>query len=153
MANFSTLWTNHAGRAYVCDPSIFGNQCAMRMGQALEDSGIDLTNTSLRRCQHYSTRFKHHKPGHIRSAQELANVFYRKPHLLGRGVKKRIFSGCINDHLSEFKDKTGLLFIMNGWGSTDHIDLWNGITMRMRASANTADYQTKGRQVWFWEID
>lgn len=123
MATFSTLWANHVGRGYVCDREIFGNQCAMRMGKALEDSGISLKGVTLKRCSGFSSKFSSHKPGHIRSAQELANVFYRKPGLLGEGVKKAIFHGSIDNNIKSFRKKRGMVFIMNGWGNTDHIDL------------------------------
>ena len=152
MANFATLWKNHEGRGYVCDEVEFGNQCAMRMGQSLEDSGISLATKSLKRCSGYSTKFKDHKPGHIRSAQELANVFYHTPSLLGAGVKKQIFDGSIDDNIKSFNNKKGMVFIMNGWGNTDHIDLWDGITMQMIGSSNTIGYRKRGKQVWFWEI-
>ena len=77
MAKFSTIWSNHVGRGYVCDQATFANQCAMRMGQALEDSNISLHKLTLKRCSHYSKKFKTHNPGHVRSAQQLANLFYR----------------------------------------------------------------------------
>lgn len=152
MAKFSTIWKNHVGRRYVCDRSTFGNQCAMRMGQALEDSSVSLKKTTLKRCMHYSKKFNTHSPGHIRSAQQLANAFYRKPTLLGVGVKLKTFTGTINDNILSFKNKKGMIFIMNGWGNTDHIDIWDGIKIKMKGSSDTAGYMKRGKQVWFWEI-
>lgn len=152
MAKFATIWKNHVGRAYVCDRAVFGNQCAMRMGEALEKSGVPLKGISLKRCNNYSNKFKSHKPGHIRSAQELANVFYRKPSLLGAGVKKQIFKGSMDANPASFKGKKGMVFIMNGWGNTDHIDIWDGVLMKLKGSANTAAYRKRGKQVWFWEL-
>jgi len=149
MATFSTLWINHVGRDFVCDSDIFPNQCAMRMGKALEDSGVFIGG--VKRCSGYSSKFKDHKPGHVRSAQELANVFYRTPNLLGNGVTKKIFKGSINDNLKSFKDKKGMVFIMNGWGSTDHIDLWNGESMLLRGASGNS-YLKVGREVWLWEL-
>jgi len=130
MTQFSTLWNNHVGRDYVCDQNVFANQCAMRMGKALEDTGISLESKSLKRCSNYSTKFKDHKPGHIRS----------------------ILDGSIDDNLSAFKNKKGMVFIMNGWGNTDHIDVWNGVTMRMKGASDTITYRKRGKQVWFWEL-
>ncbi|HEB92361.1 MAG TPA: hypothetical protein ENI94_02625 [Gammaproteobacteria bacterium] len=124
----------------------------MRMGKALEDSGVILAGQNLKRCSDYSTIFKDHKPGHIRSAQELANVFYRNPALLGAGVKKLILDGTIDENISSFKNKKGMVFIMNGWGSTDHIDLWDGLLMKMKRTSNTVGYRKRGKQVWFWEL-
>jgi hypothetical protein len=153
MVAFSNLWKNHVGRGYVCDQATFRNQCAMRMGESLEKSGISLKGKIVKRCTTYSSKFKDHGPGHIRSAQELANVFYRSPKLLGGKVRKQIFDGSIDDNLAALKDKKGMVFIMNGWGGTDHIDLWDGTTMQMKGSADTADYRKRGKQVWFWELN
>lgn len=152
MAEFKTLWDNHVGVGYVCDRTIFRNQCAMRMGQALADSGITLEGKNLRRCADYSSKFSDHEPGHIRSAQQLANVFYRNPRLLGAKVKHSIFNGSINKNLGAFRGKKGMIFIKNGWGNTDHIDLWDGTTMKMKGTDNAYVYRRKGEQVWFWEI-
>ena len=153
MVRFKTLWNNHVGsRGYVCDRITFKNQCAMRMGEALENSGISLKKFSLKRCSDCSAKFKSHIPGHIRSAQELANVFYRRPSLLGAGVKKFIFSGNVNDNIGFFKNKKGMIFIMNGWDTTDHIDLWDGASMKLKGSSNTNAYRKRGKQVWFWDV-
>jgi len=152
MAKFSAIWKNHVGRGYVCDQATFGNQCAMRMAKALEDSNVLISKIKLKRCHHYSNKFKSHSPGHVRSAQELANVFYRKPKLLGVGVKLETFNGSINKNLSSFKNKKGMVFIMNGWGNTDHIDVWDGIKLKMKGSADTQGYMKRGKQVWFWEL-
>lgn len=150
---FTTLWKNHVGRDYVCNQTVFSDQCAMRMGKSLEDSGLSLVKFNLKRCIDYDHhKFGNYKPGHIRSAQQLANVFYRNPTLLGTNVKKQIFTGSIDDNLSSFKNKKGLIFIMNGWGSTDHIDLWDGTKMQMKGASNTADYRKRGKQTWFWEL-
>ena len=123
---------------------------AMRMGKALEFSGVFLGD--LKRCNNYSSKFKDHKPGHVRSAQELANVFYRNPRLLGNTVNKKIFTGSMKDTLTSLKNKNGMVFIMNGWGSTDHIDLWNGTSMLLRGADSTPNYMAVGKQVWFWEL-
>lgn len=153
MPQFSTVWKNHVGsQSFPCDQLIFRNQCAIRMGQALEDSGISLTSQNLKRCKHYSSKFKSHSPGHIRSAQQLANVLYRRPLLLGAGTKMHIKDGSIRKNMNIFKRKKGVVFIMNGWGSTDHIDVWDGTSMKMKGSSNTVAYSQRGKQVWFWEM-
>ena len=50
MARFDDLWVRHPGQGDVCDSQVFENQCAMRMGQAARDVGIDLANRGLRTC-------------------------------------------------------------------------------------------------------
>ncbi|WP_218919241.1 hypothetical protein [Shewanella japonica] len=37
---------------------------------------------------------------------------------------------------------------MNGWGSTVHIDLWDGEDLK----GGDADWLNLGDQLWFWEI-
>jgi len=149
---FQDLWRNHVGRGYVCDQDEFGNQCAMRLGQAVEASGVSLASERLKRCTGYSPKFKDHVPGHIRSAQDLANVFYWKPSILGAGVKKRISKGSMDDNFDAFNRKQGIVFIMNGWGTTDHIDLWDGLTLQMKGASSSEGYRQVGREVWFWEL-
>lgn len=42
----------------------------------------------------------------------------------------------------------GIVFIKNGWGSTDHIDVWNGTSMK----GGSSDCFTYGQEVWLWEL-
>lgn len=63
-----------------------------------------------------------------------------------------IKDGSIRKNMSTFKRKNGVVFIMNGWGSTDHIDVWDGTSMKMKGSSNTVAYSQRGKQVWFWEM-
>jgi len=150
---FANLWAKHPGGSFVCDEMVFSNQCAMRMGYALEESGISLVSENLERCSDYSMRFNDHIPGHIRSAQELANVFYWKPSLLGAAVRRKILMGSIDRNLEAFRRRQGMVFIMNGWGTTDHIDLWDGRTLGLRGAPDLAShYRLRGQQVWFWEL-
>jgi hypothetical protein len=109
MITFESLWRNHVGRETICDVTLFENQCAMRMGKALEESGLSLIGRGLKRCTDAYPKLKH-KPGHIRSAQDLANVFYYDPTLLGSDVKKQIFKGNINNNISSFEGKQGMVF-------------------------------------------
>lgn len=44
--------------------------------------------------------------------------------------------------------KPGIVFIKDGWGATDHIDLWNGFMMK----AGDSSYFSLGKEVWVWEI-
>lgn len=59
----------------------------MRVGGTLR--GMGGTLTGLKTCVDYDrNKYKSHKPGHIRSAQELANYFYRKPKAHGLGPSR-----------------------------------------------------------------
>lgn len=151
MPTFQTLWDNHPARANVCDATIFRNQCAMRMGDALTKSGVKIPMKGLRTCVGYNrNRFKDHAPGHIRAAQQLANVLKEQPTLLGAHVTCKVMSGSINDNIDTFKNNNGVVFIMNGWDQTDHIDVFNGTSLALKGGAAT--YRSKGTQVWFWKM-
>lgn len=132
---FITLWTNHPGYTRPCN---FDNQCAIRMGVALEKSGIDLSSFKGARCWH------NHTPRHILRAQELATWMSKKEEIFG---KKEEFK---NVTYEDFQGKHGIVFIQDGWGPTDHIDLWNGVRCIMKAGGS--DYFAKGKAVWFWEL-
>jgi len=51
---FSNLWLNHPYPKSPCDKETFSNQCAIRMGVALEKSGVDTSSFDVmypnRRC-------------------------------------------------------------------------------------------------------
>ncbi|MGR5150149.1 T6SS effector amidase Tae4 family protein [Photobacterium alginatilyticum] len=121
---FANLWKNHPYPQNPCDKAHFPNQCAIRMGVALEKSGIDTSSFDLkyprRRCY---PGFKH-SPKHILAAQELANWIAANPNIFGQ---KKVIT---TERESSLKGIRGIIFIKNGWGSTDHIDVWNGETMK-----------------------
>ena len=122
----------------------------MRMGQALEDCGIRIRGVA--RCSDYSPKFSDHAPGHIRGAQDLANIFYTTPSLLGARVRTQIFEGSVDTNVDSFTRRQGMVFIMNGWGTTDRIDLWDGRTLDMRGTFDPVGFRGAGRHVWFWEL-
>jgi len=106
------------------------------MGVALRESNIDLSSFHGAKCWHG------HSPQHILRAQELANWINSKTSLFGtRQVYKNVTS-------ADFAGKQGIVFIKDGWGATDHIDLWNGSIM----IGGSSGYFAKGKEVWFWEI-
>lgn len=86
MADFQTLWDAHPGRGFVCDATVFGNQCAMRVGNALRAIGANVAG--LKTCVNYDrATYRAHGPGHIRAAQDIANHFYRVSAGKGLGAK------------------------------------------------------------------
>lgn len=134
---FQKLWKNHPGRTHPCDSSVFNNQCAIRMGVALEKSGVDTSSFDTmypeRRC------WLGHNPGHILAAQELANWIKSKTHIFG--TLKKITP-------NNYPSNSGIIFIKDGWGTTDHIDVWNGSSLK----GGDSSYLSKGTEVWFWDI-
>jgi len=139
---FNQLWANHPQDAFPCDKKTFSNQCAIRMGVTLEKSGINTSGFDKmypnRRCY---PGFKH-SPRHILAAQELANWIKSETKLFGEvKIHKKV-------NKKDFLGKKGIIFIQDGWGATDHIDVWNGVKMQ----GGRADYFSLGKEVWFWGV-
>ncbi len=146
-ALFDKLWLKHPFPKYPCDQGLFPNQCAIRLGIALDSADIHIRD-GVRRCSNNYTKLKDHHPGHILSAQELANALAKNPALLGQTVKLSKKPGSIQNNLRNLAGKKGILFILNGWGSTDHIDLWNCSSLK----GGDSSFLQVGEQIWFWQI-
>lgn len=84
-----------------------------------------------------------HSPKHILAAQELAHWIKNNEKIFG---KVSVYTKATS---ADFVGKKGIVFIMNGWGATDHIDIWDGSDMKGGASY----YFGLGDQVWFWKLD
>jgi len=136
MVNFTKLWRKHPGRG--SRPCNFANQCAIRMGVALQLADVNMKTFRGAKCWHG------HHPKHILRAQELANWIDRNKRDFGaKNVFKKVQS-------TDFRGKKGIIFIRDGWGATDHIDLWDGTRMIMKGGS--PDYFSKGKEVWFWSL-
>lgn len=135
MINFVTLWNAHSGFSDLCD---FSNQCAIRMGDALKKSKVNMSSFKGVQCWE-----KEHKNSrHILRAQELADWMLTEPNYFGYvDVKKDV-------EFSDYSRKQGIVFIKDGWGVTDHIDVWNGTSMK----SGYKNYFEKGQEVWFWSL-
>lgn len=91
---FQTLWDNHPGTAFVCDKALFPNQCAMRMGGALEKSHVNMRSFDIKFPQRRCYSGLKHSPGHILAAQQLADWLVTQPALVGQVIKrKKVNSG------------------------------------------------------------
>ena len=134
------IWDAHPGKpVFPCDATLFGNQCAIRMGVALAGAGVNLSTFKGARCY---PNLKH-SPKHILRAQELATWLIGQSALVGKPVKNK------NVTYANYSNKPGLVFIMNGWsGGTDHIDVWNGGEMK----GGSPDYFGIAQEVWFWTL-
>ena len=152
MPTFQQLWDAHPARADVCDKETFGNQCAMRVSTALRAVGADLTG--LRTCVDYDrSRFGSHRPGHVRAAQDIANHFHRVTSGKGLGAASfTIYDGTINGNMAALKGAKGMIFIQNGWGTTDHIDLWQGNGSAGTLKGGATEYFGVGEKIWFWSF-
>ena len=139
MISFNELWKGHPG--WGSSPCNFDNQCAVRMGVALAESKVDLSSFKGVRCWHG------HTPKHILRAQELANWIAKNLALFGQ---KKVYKRKDFPKMSyvDFDGKKGIVFIKDGWGATDHIDLWDGYSMK----GGDASYLLEGTEIWFWRL-
>ncbi|MGB1311220.1 MAG: T6SS effector amidase Tae4 family protein [Leucothrix sp.] len=141
------FWHNHPGRQNVCDETLFVNQCAIRMGTSLELSGIKLSQDRrvLRRCTTEYRAFKHHKDGlvkgHVLAAQELANWIKSQTSTFG--------SRSIVHSQEEILGRSGIIFFRDGWGATDHIDIWDGTSL---VGGFPSYFDSDFKELWFWDV-
>ena len=140
MLNFSLLWLAHPYPAYPCDLHLYPNQCAARMGVALRAAGVDLKTFAGVQCR----KTLGHHPQHIMRAQELADWLIKQTQLVGIAEKHHATTA------KDFRGRKGIVFICNGWGNTDHIDVWDGVVFEMKGGRS--EYFTRGERVWFWEL-
>jgi hypothetical protein len=152
MSTFDKLWSNHPTGEYPCSTDgkeNFDNQCAIRMGECFEKSGISTKSWSVRRCWQHKGAL-----GHILAAEEMANSLTRT---VIPGMKKvEKYSG--KEGFDKIKNRRGIVFFGNFYGTGmqgDHIDLWNG--RRLSSFKSLISIYTpwgsryeKGA-IWFWE--
>lgn len=139
---FANLWKNHPYPQSPCNTSLFENQCAIRMGVALEKTGVDTSGFDKKFPQRRCYPGLKHSPRHILAAQELASWLDSPPYFFGT---KEVIK---TNRAAKLKDRKGIIFVQNGWGSTDHIDVWNGTDMK----GGAPDWVDYGDAIWFWEI-
>lgn len=133
------LWDNHPYPDSPCDQSLFQNQCAIRMGVALNAAGLSTASFPGAKCY---ANLKH-SPKHVLRAQQLADWLVTQTISVGT-VKK--YGNKMTS--ADFLGKKGIVFIRDGWGATDHIDVWNGSALK----GGTPDYFARGKEIWFWEL-
>lgn len=135
MVNFITIWNNHPGFADLCD---FSNQCAIRMGTALMKSKVNMSSFAGVRCWTKG----HSSLNHTLRAQELADWMLRETSKFGDVEVKK------NVTCKDYSKRQGIVLFRDGWGATDHIDIWNGTEMK----AGYSNYFSLAREVWFWDL-
>jgi hypothetical protein len=149
--SFSALLANHPGQeAVVCDLTAFKNQCAIKMGVALEKSGVDLSFFQGERC---SGNFKPpHIPGHrhILRAQELADWLRKRTKLVGKvEISKPV-------PWDAYKGKKGIVFFQNvtGLEGIDHIDVFDGLALKngCKLGKRNLDWVAVCEYIWFWDL-
>ena len=139
------LWKNHPGRGvFPCDKSQFQNQCAIRMSTALHLSNVDISSFAGAKCWiSHEDVFKH-----ILRAQELADWIHIHPEIFGhRKLYEKKKYPKLNH--SDFWKMKGIIFFKDGWGATDHIDVWNSSEMK---GGETEYFLSSWKEIWFWQL-
>ena len=147
VSQMKLFWHNHPGRENICDETLFANQCAIRMSSALELSGIiiPVDRRILRRCTAEYRAFSDHNhglvKGHVLAAQELANWIKSQPATFG--------SREVVHSKEEILGRSGLIFFRDGWGTTDHIDVWDGESL---VGGFPSYFESEFKELWFWDL-
>jgi hypothetical protein len=151
--NFTTVWANHPttkGENSPCQTAdgtpTFENQCAIRLGIALADSGVNLSSFPGVRCWE-----KGHK-NHTLRVEQLVTWLKAQTKVFG---KPTVYKGKTPDNgekaLKELAGKTGIVAWLNFWGNGnqgDHIDLWDGYMIRK----GSLDYFSRCGHILFWSV-
>jgi hypothetical protein len=137
---FQTIWDHYPSDDPCRDPSTgkvpdaYSNQCAIRVGLALEKSGVNFSSFKGGRCP-----FGAKDGGMVAGAQDLAN-WLSMPRFAG-SPRPETYTG--KTAFKAIDGRKGIIFLANYWqrqgetGTTrtgDHIDLWNGSRMTARSS-------------------
>jgi len=169
---FADLWKNYPNNDPCMNPrtgkKAYDDQCAIRLGAALQNSGVSFSSFRGPRCE-----FGPPSNGMALRAQELAEWLQKKP-----------WSGCPmpipmtgKDFVKKLQGRTGIVFFKDYWlregeksPTGDHIDLWNisqltpsfttflrfrlGIA-RMPNFVGSGNYYSdlgNSRQILFWQL-
>ncbi len=132
---FETIWDNYPHDTPCRNkntgdvPPGYENQCAIRVGYALEKSGVSFASFRGNRCPGAPKN-----SGMVASAQQLAN--WLGPNRFSGCPKAERYTG--KDAFDKIEDRTGIIFLADYWQRStdkglartgDHIDLWNGSRM------------------------
>ncbi|MFZ4698970.1 MAG: type VI secretion system amidase effector protein Tae4 [Candidatus Methylumidiphilus sp.] len=151
---FDFLWGNHP--AVQDPPNInpcstngtpnFTNQCAIRFGVCLTNSGISLDSFPGAFCWHG------HGSTHPIRVEELMHwLNSTKVSFVGiAGISKRDKRGRKKSSTS-YSGRRGIIVFRNFWGINnqgDHIDLWDGSLM----THGDNSYFEPSQEIWFWDM-
>jgi hypothetical protein len=159
MVGISTLWLRYPKTNYPCSTNNrrnFENQCAIRLGACLQNSGIDTDKLKVEKCWHHPT-----KEGHTLRARDLARALSRGI-VSGVGKKEEYENGI--EGLTRIWGRRGIVYFKDFWeerpGSRegDHIDLWQMRRCKSFELPQVPAYQPglagdyeKG-SIWFWPV-
>ncbi len=132
LPSFETLWSNYphdinGEHQHPSKDPYAKNQCAIRVGVALQLSGIDMSS--------YPSS-NNTSEGYPRSSKGLADWLWReygKPTIISQSTFE-----------SDYWNKTGIIYIAPPVGGIGHIDLFN--------KGTTGSGYYLGSEIWFWNI-
>jgi hypothetical protein len=152
MPSFYRLWRNHPANwnppeYFPCKDqrgrvhAALANQCAIRMGLALQGAGVKTNSVAGGRC------WNNHGRDHILRVLDLVPWIERnvasigcQPKVVHKNVTFRDFAG-----------QKGIMYFQNFYGrgnQGDHLDLWNGFMI----AKGDLDYFERSEEVWFWKM-
>lgn len=152
MPSFEQLWDNHPMNesppvSHPCSDkkgvvhAALENQCAIRLGIALQGAGIKTDGVPGARC------WNGHGRKHILRVLDL--VPWIEANSVAIGCKKKVVHKGVT--FTNFSAKKGIVYFQNFYGRNnqgDHIDLWNG----HKVAKGELDYFERSEEVWFWEM-
>ena len=150
MAAVAQLWRNHSSNWTPPDHRpckkkngtfAYENQCAIRMGLALQGAGINTSSVPGARCWYG------HGRSHILRVRDLNPWIESKSSVIG--CQKKVVHTDVTH--KDFTNKKGIVYFENFWGTNnqgDHIDLWNGT----KVAKGDLDFFERSEEVWFWEM-
>lgn len=151
---FDQLWRNHPALqsppviapCATGDTANFDNQCAIRLGLCLINSGISLASYPGTCCW-----YGHGKTHPIRVEELMKWLNSEDVRFVGYAeISKRDKQGR-QKSADAYKGLCGIVACRNFWGTNnqgDHIDLWDGSTMAHGAS----DYFGRSEEIWSWKM-
>jgi len=151
----------------------FPNQCAIRMGVSLRDSGVTLGQLGNPRVSWYHPKERMF----VLNAEELASAIARS-NIPGLGPIQKIQGDDVKRFTSILYGRTGIIFFKDYWyrgriipdgnGGTktikearatgDHIDVWNGYRTSAKwliewfSWLGYSENYGKSKEIWFWEV-
>ena len=146
-ATFDKLWSNYPLNQpqpdeYPCRKNgkpAYDNQCCIKFGVTLHNSGVSLSSYTGMFCWHghgrvHTLRVEEMKLW-LRSAAGLPEISNQRP--------QKTYKDYLN--------RRGVVAFLNFWGQGDqgdHIDLWNGSEL----AGGLTDYFERSQEIWFWPI-
>jgi hypothetical protein len=152
MPTFNQLWSSHPmngspPESHPCRDkkgnvvAALENQCAIRLGIALQGAGVNTDSVPGARC------WNGHGRQHVLRVADFLPWIESQAAKIGC-QKKTKHKGVTH---ADFAGRKGIVYFQNFWGRNnqgDHIDLWDG----HKVAKGDLDYFERSEEVWFWEM-